>query len=375
MCVFMFRGRMIIHLGRRNNHGPTSPQLVPRPLWKLFIVRHELPGEAYLAEVPASAESLRSRTCFLLVSVETGCQLLWHGAKSLDHIRQRARDIASRLGHNCPLELFDRDMCAAMLTEMYEGTETAQFIQVIGGVPRLLNDGKPKTDYPDTEHTLRLFHLSSVTGVFEAVEVLNPCRNEDGVCSAYPLLQSDLYSASQPALMLIDAGSAVYLWQGCWPSDLSNRRKSDSIRTGSAESRFNIDRCCALQTTINYCTQSRPDNPQPGYLIYAGLEPSEFRNLFPFWTMDDMSAEINLQEGHHPGELVPVADRLARLTQNRYTWEELQERPLPTGVDLLKLESYLTDEEFEEVIGSSRDEFYTMPAWKQANVKKELGLF
>jgi len=30
-----------------------------------------------------------------------------------------------------------------------------------------------------------------------------------------------------------------------------------------------------------------------------------------------------------------------------YSWEELQKRPLPDGVDPLRLECYLNDEEFE----------------------------
>ena len=35
------------------------------------------------------------------------------------------------------------------------------------------------------------------------------------------------------------------------------------------------------------------------------------------------------------------------MMQTRYTFEELQECPLPEGVDALRLESYLDDEEFE----------------------------
>jgi hypothetical protein len=48
------------------------------------------------------------------------------------------------------------------------------------------------------------------------------------------------------------------------------------------------------------------------------------------------------------GELERIADVLSRLTEIRvYTWEELQERPLPEGVDPQQLEKYLADEEFE----------------------------
>ena len=38
---------------------------------------------------------------------------------------------------------------------------------------------------------------------------------------------------------------------------------------------------------------------------------------------------------------------LKKLTCTQYTFAELQVRPLPEGVDPLKIESYLVDSEFE----------------------------
>ena len=38
---------------------------------------------------------------------------------------------------------------------------------------------------------------------------------------------------------------------------------------------------------------------------------------------------------------------LAALSKASYTWEELQQRPLPDGVDPSKLEKYITDEDFK----------------------------
>ena len=55
----------------------------------------------------------------------------------------------------------------------------------------------------------------------------------------------------------------------------------------------------------------------------------------------------NLQEGKKKGEKIAVDDLLSKLLRSRYSFAELQERPLPEGVDPLRLESYLEDEEFE----------------------------
>ena len=38
---------------------------------------------------------------------------------------------------------------------------------------------------------------------------------------------------------------------------------------------------------------------------------------------------------------------LQQLSKSNYSWEELQQRPLPDGVDPSRLEKYLSDNDFE----------------------------
>jgi hypothetical protein len=46
--------------------------------------------------------------------------------------------------------------------------------------------------------------MTSVSGAFEAIEIVNPAINHDGVPSAFAFLQSDLYNETQPGLTLDD---------------------------------------------------------------------------------------------------------------------------------------------------------------------------
>jgi hypothetical protein len=46
-----------------------------------------------------------------------------------------------------------------------------------------------------------------------------------------------------------------------------------------------------------------------------------------------------------------------------------------TEVDDRRKETYLSPEEFQNVFGMTRDEFYSLPKWKQSNAKKKVGLF
>jgi len=81
------------------------------------------------------------------------------------------------------------------------------------------------------------------------------------------------------------------------------------------------------------------------------------------------------QDGKKDREMTPVETILEKVTQARYTFAELQESPLPEGVDPLKLESYLEDEEFEEVLEMSKEEFYLLPQWQQHKLQQQVDLF
>lgn len=58
----------------------------------------------------------------------------------------------------------------------------------------------------------------------------------------------------------------------------------------------------------------------------------------------------------------------------KFDYETLKSGLVP-GVDPTKKEQYLSDAEFEKVLGSPRSEFNQMKAWKQAQIKKAKGLF
>jgi len=55
-------------------------------------------------------------------------------------------------------------------------------------------------------------------------------------------------------------------------------------------------------------------------------------------------------------QIILVEDVLARLCKTTYPLDELLARPLPEGVDPLRLEVYLSDEDFE-VSTSTVDSF------------------
>ncbi|EDR27834.1 coronin, putative [Entamoeba dispar SAW760] len=61
--------------------------------------------------------------------------------------------------------------------------------------------------------------------------------------------------------------------------------------------------------------------------------------------------------------------------RTRYTYAELITKPRPFGVDKSILETYLSDEEFQQVFGVSREEFYKMKPWCRDKLKHSVYLY
>lgn len=261
--------------------------------------------------------------------------------------------------------------------ETEEGSEDPDFIDAIGSGDRELYDSLLKDSDP-YDNLYRLFEMSSVSGVFKANEMLNPCRSPK-LPAPFPFLQEDLYKSDQPGLFMLDAGNIVYLWQGWWPEGTED---TENVVTGSGKQRFSVDRRCAMQTTLNYCKEKFVEySSKQARLVLAGWEPSKFKNLFPFWTdaSDDIvngNQEAYNQYTSEYGEVIRIQDVLDSLSCTQYTLERLRQHPLPEGVDPKKLESYLCYEEFEENLKMTKEEFYSLPDWKRTQLKQKIvGLF
>ena len=176
-----------------------------------------------------------------------------------------------------------------------------------------------------------------------------------------------------PALFFLDTSSTCWLWQGYFPKVSGDANGNDV--TGSCFIRWHAERRAAMETAKNYLDmkygnergndgQTRPLSARPpAKLVWAGLEPEEFKACFPVWDQDYVdNIPFDRQQVFIPGILFEtgfscvasqdvqddcLVSTLIKLSKTSYTWEELQERPLPDGVDPSRLETYLSREDFE----------------------------
>uniref|UniRef100_A0A673VFR4 Supervillin n=1 Tax=Suricata suricatta TaxID=37032 RepID=A0A673VFR4_SURSU len=356
-----FQGGMVVHSGRREEEEENA-----QSEWRLYCVRGEVPVEGNLLEVACHCSSLRSRTSMVVLNVNKALIYLWHGCKAQAHTKEVGRTAANKIKEQCPLEAGLHSSSKVTIHECDEGSEPLGFWDALGRRDRKAYDCMLQ-DPGNFNFTPRLFILSSSSGDFSATEFMYPAR-DPSVVNSMPFLQEDLYSAPQPALFLVDNHHEVYLWQGWWP--IENKI------TGSARIRWASDRKSAMETVLQYCRGKNIKRPPPkSYLIHAGLEPLTFTNMFPSWEHREDIAEITEMDTEVSNQITLVEDVLAKLCKTIYPLADLLARPLPEGVDPLKLEIYLTDEDFEFALDMTRDEYNALPAWKQVNLKKAKGLF
>jgi len=405
----LFGGKMVVYNGKRwdtnvDDIAPPSPS-VPAPSpnnisCRLFLVRGDIESEGHLVEVSLSRRSLRSRGSFVLVSTKEGKVWVWHGIKTSKATRRVATECAAGVAEQKRTEMgFEPSISSVSTSACDEGAEPAAFWEALGVLnwkSTSPNDLRPyhsliHSKDTATNFTPRLFQCTSVSGVYSCNEIPYSLRQpfpsfstEEGFeAFPFPLLQSDLYQEEiQPAQFIIDNHHIIYVWQGWWPT---TSEEEENVVTGSAVSRFLANLKCTLETALNYAKEKRKKLTELTgekaevdlRIVYAGVEPKEFQDIFPIWTEFSHVTESQLAEGRKQGQTSSVAEEFSRMTSTRYTLEELsvESSLLPAHVDPSRLEDYLQADEFVKVFNVDQETFFGMPQWKQANLKKEAGLF
>ena len=93
----------------------------------------------------------------------------------------------------------------------------------------------------------------------------------------------------------------LYLWQGWWP-DVGHEANDTNMSTGSGLIRWHAERREAMRTIKEFQRSkfSRQSGPRPAMeLVWAGHEPEEFTNLFPFWTHHEDAEHLNAKVIYH----------------------------------------------------------------------------
>uniref|UniRef100_A0A8C4E8X0 HP domain-containing protein n=1 Tax=Dicentrarchus labrax TaxID=13489 RepID=A0A8C4E8X0_DICLA len=332
----IFKGKMVIFEGGTSRKGSSDPE----PPIRLFQVHGSDPSNTKAIEVSALATSLNSNDVFLLRS-QSG-MYLWCGKGSSGDERAMAKEVSSVIAQNS--QRGSEEIVA-------EGQEPIEFWELLGGKAPYASDKRLQQTVSD--HHPRLFECSNKTGCFIVTEVTQ-------------FTQDDLY---EDDIMLLDTWDQLFLWIG--------------------KNANEVERKEAVVTSQEYL-RTHPgtrDPDTPIVMIKQGFEPPTFTGWFTAWdpskwsggkSYEDLKKELG-------DEVSPV--NVPTVTSNCVDSERIFQcfppdalvnklaSELPEGVDPTNKEKHLSDSDFNDVFGITKDDFASLPRWKQLSMKKEKRMF
>jgi len=308
----------------------------------------------------------------VLVNFKQRKVYLWIGRNTNSDQVKIGNEVCQNINQHCFSMLSPLNSSKFSIQTVKQSYENLEFLEQFNeSLSQTRSVIRHLTIYDAFDQECALFYLSSLSGEF-TFKRLTSTYSSNEVINNFPFEQKQLYSVSQPAFFLVDNGQIIYVWQGHFPIE-----NEDHKLTGSIKVRYSQEKKCALETALSYAHKKYQKKPIEVYLVHGGVEPNDFIQLFPEWTIDEEIKELQLQDGKKEGEMNAVREVLARICNlnNVYKLEDLKKKPLPDGINALIIETYLSDEEFEQVIGMSKKNFYLLPQWKQNKLKQSAGLF
>uniref|UniRef100_A0A672NS50 Villin-1 n=1 Tax=Sinocyclocheilus grahami TaxID=75366 RepID=A0A672NS50_SINGR len=338
----IFKGKMVIYEEGSSREGSSHSQ----PSVRLFHVHGTNEFNTRATEVPPRSSSLNSNDVFVL-STDKSCYL-WYGKGCSGDEREMAKTLADIISKR------EKHVIA-------EGQEPADFWVNLGGKSQYASSKRLQDE--NSSITPRLFECSNQTGRFIATEITN-------------FNQDDL---DEDDVMLLDIWDQVHLWIGKGAND---KEKHEAV------------------VTAQEYLKSHPagrDLDTPILVVKQGFEPPTFTGWFHAWdpqkwsggkSYDQLKAELGDATDIIKITVVGYSffkwysstqgGNLPRPVTQSFPPEKLlniQTEDLPDGVDPTRKEDYLSNDDFNLIMGISRLDFYALPSWKQRSLKKEKGLF
>jgi supervillin len=174
----LWNSKMVIHKGRRGGSKANNE--------RLYFVKGECPEEACAVQVNLEASSLRSRGCLVLVGSSKATA--WLGKGLPEHKKAVLKSLQSQWP----------ELQSLPFSEEIEGHESEGFKQSLGLKPSGFDY---HANLSVTASSVRLYHITSVSGEFHVNEIVSPYLNE-AVPNVMSFNQSDLYQAEQPGKLL-----------------------------------------------------------------------------------------------------------------------------------------------------------------------------
>ncbi|XP_026216998.1 villin-1 isoform X3 [Anabas testudineus] len=402
----IFKGKLIVFEGGTGRPGVISPDSGPR----LFQVRGTNELNTKATEVLARASSLNTNDVFLL-KTDQMCYL-WYGKGCSGDERVMGRAMSDVLSKQ------DKQV-------VMEGQEPAEFWVALGGKAPYASDKRLQREEPP--HSPRLFECSNQTGRFQMTEVEDFAQSDldeedvmlldtweeiflwvGNLANEYETKEawnSSLeYLRSHPAgrdpdtpITFVKQGyepPTFTGWFNAWdPHKWSGGNSYEEMKTKLS------DAASVSQITVDLSNANLNNSPggvsgggyrAPGGPVssfpfskvqVADLSPRSSTPTSPSTPRSQPSASMTLspssslnQSFVDGGTMSPSAGGSGMYLDPQLLLNKSPSE-LPQGVDPTQREVYLSDLDFENLLGTKRADFQRLPKWRQNDLKKKAGLF
>ncbi|XP_040921286.1 villin-1 [Toxotes jaculatrix] len=400
----IFKGKLIIFEGGTGRPGVVNPDTSAR----LFQVRGTNELNTKATEVLARASSLNTNDVFLL-KTDQMCYL-WYGKGCSGDERMMGRAMSDVLSKQ------DKQV-------VMEGQEPAEFWVALGGKAPYASDKRLQREEPP--HSPRLFECSNQTGQFRMTEVSDFAQidlDEEDVMlldtweeiflwigkSANQYETKEAWNSAQEYLRTHPAGRdpdtpIIFVKQGYepptftgwfnawdphkWSGGNSYEEMKKKLSDPASLSQITVD---LNNTNLSkspvgmggggYRAPGGPVSSPPLYRVQGGdLSPRPSTPTSPSTQRSQPSASMNMSPSFTPSSPAGGAVSPSAGDSGMYLDPELlinkSPSELPQGVDPSQRENYLSDVDFENLLGTSRSDFQRLPKWRQNDLKKKAGLF
>ncbi|KAF7669288.1 hypothetical protein LDENG_00203310 [Lucifuga dentata] len=402
----IFKGKLIIFEGGTGRAGVVNPESGAR----LFQVRGTNDLNTKATEVMARASSLNTNDVFLL-KTDRICHL-WYGKGCSGDERVMGRAISDVLSKQ------DKQV-------VMEGQEPAEFWVELGGKAPYANDKRLQREEPP--HSPRLFECSNQTGCFQMTEVDDFAQSDldeedvmlldtweeiflwiGNLANQYETKEAwnsaKEYLRTHPAgrdpdtpMICVKQGYEPPTFTGWfnawdphkWSGGNSYEEMKRKLGDAASLSQINLDlkNTNLSQSPVGMGGRSNgapggPMSSPPVYRLHGGdlsLRPSSPSSPSTQTAQTSVSVDLSPSSGvihslSTSGSVLPSAGGSSLY----FKPELLINKPpgeLPQGVDPSQREDYLSDGDFENLLGTNRADFQRLPKWRQSDLKKKAGLF
>ncbi|ELK17975.1 Villin-like protein [Pteropus alecto] len=377
----IFQGQLVVFQGNPGYNGKGQPASATR----LFHVQGTDNFNTRTMEVPARASALNSSDIFLLVTARL-CYL-WFGKGCSGDQREMARMVVTVISKKNK-------------ETVLEGQEPPHFWEALGG--RAPYSSKKSLPEEVSGFQPRLFECSSPAGQLVLMEVvffsqedldqydiilpdtwqeiflwLGEAASEqkkDAVAWGQEYLQTHPAGRSQATpIVLVKQGHeppTFTRWFFTWdPYKWANKQSYDKVMKGSLGAVSAISKITA--EVHNFRLSRWSSNGRTGPLALQGSQDSSENGLELGPKVSGSSTSTSTSTSSYYSCARPMIN--GGLPREQLMHQAAED--LPEGVDPAHKEFYLSDADFQDIFGKSKEDFYSMAKWKQQQEKKQLGFF